>query len=29
VAAETSLQHLEKSLKDQDKQIDDLNAKIQ
>ena len=29
VAAETSLQHLEKSLQEQDKQIDDLNVKIQ
>ena len=29
VAAETSLQHLEKSLQEQDKQIDDLNEKIQ
>jgi hypothetical protein len=29
VAAETSLQHLEKSLQEQDKQIDDLNIKIQ
>lgn len=29
VAAETSLQHLEKSLNEQDKQIEDLNVKIQ
>jgi hypothetical protein len=29
VAAETSLRHLEKSLQEQDKQIDDLNVKIQ
>ena len=29
VAAETSLQHLEKSLQEQDKQIEDLNIKIQ
>lgn len=29
VAAETSLQHLEKSLQEQDKQIEDLNVKIQ
>ena len=29
VVAETSLQHLEKSLKEQDNQIDDLNVKIQ
>ena len=29
VVAETSLQHLEKSLQEQDKQIDDLNVKIQ
>jgi hypothetical protein len=29
VVAETSLQHLEKSLKEQDKQIYDLNVKIQ
>ena len=29
VAAETSLQHLEKSLQEQDKMIDDLNVKIQ
>jgi len=28
VAAETSLQHLEKSLQEQDKQIEDLNTKI-
>ena len=29
VAAETSLQHLEKSLQEQDKQIEDLNTKIE
>ena len=29
VATETSLQHLEKSLQEQDKQIEDLNVKIQ
>jgi uncharacterized coiled-coil protein SlyX len=29
VAAETSLQHLEKSLQEQDKQIEELNVKIQ
>jgi hypothetical protein len=29
VVAETSLQHLEKSLQEQDKQIEDLNVKIQ
>ena len=29
VAAETSLQHLEKSLNEQDKQIEDLNVKIE
>ena len=29
VAAETSLQHLEKSLQEQDKQIEDLNVKIE
>ncbi len=29
VAAETSLQHLEKSLRDQDKQIEELNVKIE
>jgi hypothetical protein len=29
VAAETSLQHLEKSLQEQDKQIEELNTKIE
>jgi hypothetical protein len=29
VVAETSLQHLEKSLQEQDKQIEDLNVKIE
>jgi hypothetical protein len=29
VAAETSLKHLEKSLEEQDKQIDDLTTRIE